>query len=672
MASEKKPTKKSTSKPKAKPEPKKVTKPKLKHPLLPKMTEPKPTTNAVVTGGDELDRLANVPKPSGVIPIRKPVTPLPAPRLMAPQRQEDNSPHLIIEARAGTGKTTTLVCAIKVLMGQRPTVPVKNELGVVTGEREITPSPQQQAVWDAVALSRGKFRTVCFCAFNSSIAKELKQRVPAGCDAMTLHSLGFKAVIRRFGNVRVAADRVECIILDLLGIGQKPEEPPAGSDQALLDAYERELATWRKKRSEHNDIIYATDQLVDKCKMNMTATTSQEYNDKSADFIDNAVAGGASQEWSQGATEARGYWGNTLTELAEHYDIEIDGIESKVFELVPKVLAECMDVEKTNSIDFNDMIWIPVVLNLQVFKYDILFVDEAQDMNRCQHELIKRAGKRLILCGDPKQAIYGFAGADCKSMDRMADELGIEGGRGCTRLPLTVTRRCGKAIVKEANKIVPDFEAHESNGEGLVMNRSMEENPTLGALSDTYRKHAKPGDMILCRVNAPLVSECFRFIKAGRKANIQGRNIGSSLVSTVKKQKAMDVGDLIKRLGGWLASEMRKEEAKKFPSESKIIALRDRYDCIICFTEGLPAESKPEEVIRKIESVFTDDKFSRGIMLSSIHKAKGLEADTVFLLEPEGATCPHPMAKAPWQVEQEWNLRYVAITRAIKELVYVS
>ena len=61
-----------------------------------------------------------------------------------------------------------------------------------------------------------------------------------------------------------------------------------------------------------------------------------------------------------------------------------------------------------------------------------------------------------------------------------------------------------------------------------------------------------------------------------------------------------------------------------------------------------------------------------GVLLSSIHKAKGLEADRVFLIEPEGAPVPHPMAKQDWEIEQEWNLRYVAITRAKKELIYVS
>jgi superfamily I DNA/RNA helicase len=76
-----------------------------------------------------------------------------------------------------------------------------------------------------------------------------------------------------------------------------------------------------------------------------------------------------------------------------------------------------------------------------------------------------------------------------------------------------------------------------------------------------------------------------------------------------------------------------------------------------------------EDVIKRIQQVFTPT--TTGIILATVHKSKGLEADRVFILEPEKAKMPHPMAKKPWQIEQEYNLLYVAITRAISELVYV-
>jgi hypothetical protein len=177
------------------------------------------------------------------------------------------------------------------------------------------------------------------------------------------------------------------------------------------------------------------------------------------------------------------------------------------------------------------------------------------------------------------------------------------------------------------------------------------------------------GDMILCRVNAPLVSQCFRFIKAGRKANIQGRDIGQGLISTVKKLKASDITDLASKIDDWQHKNLRKELAKKYPNDARIIAVQDRADCLQCFVDGCETV---DQVIAKIESVFTDDKKSPGIKLSSVHKAKGLEAKKVYFLRPKGGECPHPMAKSAWQKKQELNLCYVAITRAIETLVYVS
>lgn len=169
--------------------------------------------------------------------------------------------------------------------------------------------------------------------------------------------------------------------------------------------------------------------------------------------------------------------------------------------------------------------------------------------------------------------------------------------------------------------------------------------------------------------NAPLVSEAFKFIRAGRKAQIAGRDIGQGLVSTVNKFKTESVVDLVAKLSDWLHNEVAKENAKRNPSEGRIINLQDRHDCILAFTEGCTLTL---EVLTKIEKVFTDDRSGQGIRLSSIHKSKGLEAERVFLLEPKGATVPHPMAKAEWQRGQEMNLRYVAITRSIEELVFVS
>lgn len=617
-----------------------------------------PRNNLYGPGDDSPSRL-NVPRKGGL-----------AAKLKENQhRSTDDAPHLIVEARAGTGKTTTLIEGLKRVLGL---------------PSSLTPSPQQAKVWEAMELSKGKVNSIAFCAFNKSIATELQNRVPQGVMACTMHSMGFKAIRSQIGNVRVESYRVNDIIAELL---------------------ERDIREMRRDE-RMAAVMSSTEKLVGLCKMNLVqvqAPTVAHY-----------------PHYEDGGD----MWAEELDRLAAHYDIELDGNRDEVYALVPRVLERCRDVRADMQIDFNDMIWLPVVLNLPLAVYDLLLVDEAQDMNRCQQALAKRAGRRLILCGDAKQAIYGFAGADTESLDRMAKELGgscprcdkalqrFEEGaicpqcgngntapeRGCIRLPLTVTRRCGRVIVEEAKKIVSDFEGFEGNGEGLisrmkypqkknkivekvldrvvqpvvdkmVQNGMLPEGTTADYPQGDYMKEVKDGDFIVCRVNAPLVSQCFRFLKEGRRATIQGRDIGQGIISLVRKMKVSSVEELVRKLSDWHYSEQGKENAKRNPSEARMIALTDKYDCLVCFTEGA---SSVEDVVQRVERVFVEDRNAPGVRLSSIHRSKGLESRRVFFLEPEGCSCPHPMARTPWQLEQEWNLRYVGITRAIEELIFVS
>lgn len=546
------------------------------------------------------------------------------------------APHLIIKARAGTGKTTVLVEGLRELRGDFKPCPNCNTTGTDSyghecqhfingykcrsGYLRLKPSPQQQAVWDSISLSK-EATSIGFVAFNKSIAEELKSRVPAGIDAMTMHSLGNSALRAAFGQLKMNEYRVSDIISEL-----------TGKDIRDLRLKKPELVKW-------------VQELVSLCKMNLIGLETH------ADPV---------------------FWTMGLSDLASYYDIELNGCRAEAFDLVPRVLERCKDVQRDNSIDFSDMIWLPVVLNLTVKRYDLLLIDESQDLNRCQQALAKRSGKRLVFCGDEKQAIYGFSGADSQSLKRLEQELSST-EQTCQILPLTVTRRCGKAIVEEAKKYVPDFEAHESNSEGKIstaLYKSEDGKPT-------YREQVQDGDMVICRCNAPLVSQCFKFLRRGRKATIQGRDVGQGLISTVNKvMKGYDetsdnqIAELHQKLSDWLHTEETKENAKRNPSESRLLALQDRYDCLICFTEGAKTV---KDVTDKIESIFTNNKAERGIRMSSVHRAKGLESNRVFILQCKGAAMPLAWKdQADWEYEQELNILYVAVTRSIQELIYVS
>lgn len=513
-------------------------------------------------------------------------------------RTSTTAPHVVVIARAGTGKTTTGVQGLRGLMGMDPCM-------LPNGKR-ITPSDQQKAIWDAIMESQGA-GSVCFVAFNRSIAAELKKRVPQGVSAKTFHGLGFGQVHKAWkllkGDQAVCAYKTHNLIEELLGVDM------------------------RKLRQSKPELVTGTTKLVSLCKMSLTEPKA-----------------------------------GRLQYLASHYDIDLNDSESEVFDLVPRVIEQCKDPERHGYIDYDDMVWLPVIHKLPVWVNDLLLVDEAQDLNPCQQELACMAGRRIMMIGDDRQAIYGFTGAHTDGINHMIERLS-KTKRGCEVLKLTETRRCGKAIVAEANKIVEDFTAHESNGPGKVIGLDWDEDS-----KNNYRNHVKLGDMIICRVNAPLVSECFKFIADGKRAQIQGRDIGQGLIKLVDKMDSDSVPDLVAKLERWYEGETKKESAKKQPNENKLIALSDKLQCLNTFCEG---RKSVDEVRESIKDIFTDRSDTRGILLSSGHKSKGLEADRVFFLCHDDAPCPHPMARTQWQYEQEMNLLYVIQTRAINELYQV-
>jgi hypothetical protein len=523
----------------------------------------------------------------------------------------DQSTHMEMQALAGTGKTTTVI---------------EGCLDVKGMKTRIKPSDQQRAIWECLRLGRND--SMRLSAFNVGITDVLKEQViqtglfKVGVEARGIHSLGLAAVTKIFGRLKATNFATLDLIARVLGHSSYDDV---------------------KHEEQYAAVIPAVNELVKHCKCSLMDPTPEN-----------------------------------ITHLASYYDVDMDGTDGKVFDLVPQVLELAKKPERDSTMSFDDMVWLPLVYNLPIPKVDLQIVDESQDLNRMQQKLIYRAGHRIAFIGDRHQAIYGFSGADAESMDRMAKTL-RETKRGLTTLPLTMTRRCGKAIVAEAQGIVPEFEAWEGNPAGKVSYAKYPVRGRGGNYWDQSQKQLKweesycckvqPGDMCVCRVNAPLVGQCFRFLAKNINARVLGRKIGEGLEALIKKSRAKTPDMLMGWLDDWLNREIAAENKRKFPCEHKIITLQDKFDCLMVFASN---SDTMDQVRSRINYLFTDNKESPSIKFASIHKSKGLEAKRVFLLEPEGATVPHPMAKSAWQKEQEMNLRYVAITRAIEELVYVS
>ncbi len=486
---------------------------------------------------------------------------------------------------------------VSALAGTGKTFTIINGVHYLRGniDPSIVPSPQQQAIWDRFDIGEST-SAICFAAFGNAVAAKMHEDLAGAynCHATTFHSMGFKAIKTAFGCSG-----------DLIKLNKKKTDH-------LLSKLHHGKSAWNLGK-ELPGYPAAVRRLVSLCKYKVICNPIDE----------------------------------DLIELAGHYGVDLGDNSDIICDSVRKILL--LAAEYVKEVDFDDMIWLPVMLNLPMPKYDLLLVDEGQDLNFCQQQIALTVGNRIIIVGDTNQAIFGFAGADVESINTMTRSLNLKGG--CEDLPLTITRRCSFAVTEEARKIVPSFKAHPYNMKGSV---------SVGGCNP------KVNDMVVCRVNAPLIKEAFSLIGKKIPAEIIGRDIKGGLISLIKMLKADTVDSLISRLDRHEDKEVSRLKKQRNCSQSAVLAVEDKCTCLRIFTRQC---DNVGEVISSINELF-GEKHGARVMLSSIHKAKGLEANNVYILHPE--LLPHPMAKSQWEQEQEKNLKYVGITRAKNNLTWVE
>lgn len=434
----------------------------------------------------------------------------------------------------------------------------------------------------ALGLTSQSDRVIA-CAFNSDIAKTLAERVPEWVDARTFHSVGNGAVWSSLGKTTVDKDKVRNMARELC-----PQE--ARQQPSYITALCRVVSLAKNTLSPQSPI--AMGKLADRYQID-----------------------GAPEAW----TPARD-------------------------EFNQRALTLLLRCAKFNGvIDFDDMVWLPVHLNLPVRPWDFVLADEAQDLNACQHALVKKlVGRRgrLLAIGDDRQAIYQFRGAAEGSFDSLANHFEAD------ILPLSVCYRCDASIVAHAATVVPDFEARPGAPDGIVRE----------ATTDQMLDSCAPGDFILSRSKAPLMGHCLALLGDGKPATIVGRDIAGGLIGLIKKSKAASVEALTR----WLNDHQTKAAerlAVEDPESYEEIA--DRCECLRVVARETPSIGA---TIDKIDRLFSEGAGRGTVRLSTTHKAKGLETDRVWMLADT-------YRKRPGIAEE--NLWYVAVTRAKHELVEV-
>ena len=335
-----------------------------------------------------------------------------------------------------------------------------------------------------------------------------------------------------------------------------------------------------------------------------------------------------------------------LESICEAQDIGVENLD--IVAIALRILERSKLPDPQGRISFNDMVWLPVAMGWVRPHYNLVCIDEAQDMNLPQLMMARGASSgRVVVVGDSRQAIYGFRGAVQDGMGMMKITLRASGAK------LSTTYRCPKAVVRIAAEIVPDYKAADAAPEGEVGYVSMAD------LSDPTKIFV--GDAILSRLNAPLMPLALSLLRKNIPARIEGRDIGRQLIGMVRTMKAKSVPHFIERVEAWLAKQIERLERSK-NAEKKIEQTRDIADTL----KALAQDSKSvQEIEQRITSLFQDtDNFSKpAVVLSTVHKAKGLEWPRVFMLSET--------FRRGKGIEED-NIFYVAVTRAMKALYFVG
>lgn len=354
--------------------------------------------------------------------------------------------------------------------------------------------------------------------------------------------------------------------------------------------------------------------------------------------------------------------------VIQHHDISLpDGAEDFTMDTTIDFAIRALVASNNDlkTIDFDDMVYLPLLLNMKLYQYDAVLIDEAQDINATKLALAKAMLKpngRLIAVGDEGQAIYGFTGADAFALQN------IKTAFNATSLPLSICYRCGKNIIAFAKQWNPAIEAFDGNGDGKVSSITYSD-----FVKDIPTYQFSGNDAILCRKNAPLTKLAFSFIRQGIPCRIEGKDIGNGLKALCKKWRVQTLEKLTERLNAYSMREQDKWQKKDEPMMMEQVA--DKVNTLLALIARCQElnQHRVEDVMLLIDSMFSDsaDGKQNVLTLCSVHKSKGLEWDRVFLLDRQ-QFMPSKMARKDWQKVQERNLIYVAVTRAINELVEIT
>lgn len=342
-----------------------------------------------------------------------------------------------------------------------------------------------------------------------------------------------------------------------------------------------------------------------------------------------------------------------------------------------------------NLIDFEDLLELTIrlfrsdeyVRERFAARYKAFTVDEYQDVNLLQQTLLDEwIGERDELCvvGDDYQSIYGFTGASPEYL------LAMPGRFANTQVVrLETNYRSTPEILDIANRLVPKLggaekvlRAHHRSGAKATIKAFATADAELRFIIDRIETLRDDESVpleeiaILYRVN--FRSEDYEEVLAAAGIPYQvadgaflTRSTGRQMLATLRRSRADSVAREVRTIAlraGYLADppdDLGEQELTRQTDLARFVALAAEFD---------DGSRSAAEFVADIEQRFGGGGQGRGVNLLTLHRAKGLEFESVFLPRLEESELPFKRAKTAEAIDEERRLFYVGITRAKRHL----
>lgn len=384
--------------------------------------------------------------------------------------------------------------------------------------------------------------------------------------------------------------------------------------------------------------------------------------------------------------------------LMRHFDVYVNGWSpQQLIRMARDVLRKSIRYGH-RIVDYADMLYLPTLAEGSHWRVDadVVMVDELQDLDHLQRQMILHlvaSGCVFVGVGDSSQAIFGWRGADADSMDKIVTATKAK------RLPLSICYRCPTSHLQAARVLVPTIEPRPEADVGIF--ERYDEDGTLvcyqphrdgfecnctalryeaGRLKPAtplrlQPQHFRPGDLVICRAKAPLVKAAYYLLKNHVPARVLGKDIGRGLVAFVDAMRAASVTELLKKVETWTNKAIAR--AVELDDDLAVEEASDKRDVLMAVADGMWSECGDGEddvdVFKaRLESLFGDgEDRGRTVTLSTVHRAKGAESDRVWWLDYHKPDLSANF-KHEWQRKESRHIKFVALTRSKHALFLIK